>query len=300
MTNDALAELLAGSSSASLDAGRSDYPIIRVANGEAEAAVALHGAHVLDFRVGEEPPLLYLSPESRFQRGVPIRGGVPVCWPWFGAHPTDPGKPFHGFARNLMWELAGVAEPSESVTELAFRLPPERIPAELFSPAVELSLVVTIGSFLELALTTENRGQRPLVVGGALHTYFAVSEATEATVEGLAECFYFDKTRDWQRLRQTGAIRFDGEVDRVFVETPPVAKIVDPGWKRTIRIEAEGSRSTVVWNPASETARAMKDLPDDGYRHFVCVETANARDDLHTLEPGVSHTLGCRISSEAT
>ena len=298
MTNEALAAMLTASNNASLDDAHPDFPIIRVANAHGEAAIALHGAHVIDFRPVASQPLLYLSPDARFREGTPIRGGVPICWPWFGDHPIDPRKESHGFARNHFWELEGVAEPEENVTEIALRLPRKNMPHHLWAHVSELSLTISVSSALDLALTTTNKGDAPCVVGGALHSYFAVSDIRRISVEGLEGRRYHDKSREGAIGVQEGPIRFDRPVNRIYENTRPLTSIVDPGWQRLIRVDAKGSRTTVVWNSWIEQSKSFKDLPDDGYRHFVCVETANWGDDCPTLAPGESHTLGCRITVE--
>lgn len=298
MTNEAIAAVLNASSSASLDDAHPEFPIVRVVNAHGEAAIAMHGAHLLDFRPVDAQPLLYLSPLSNFQEGIPIRGGIPICWPWFAAHPKYPDKPFHGCARDRFWELEGVAEPDENVTELAFRLAPEKIPSELYSQAIDLTLNITVSRALDITLTTTNRGLKPLIVGGALHSYFAISDIKTILVEGLEGHEFVDTARKGILGHQEGAIHFDRPINRIYKNTGPIATIVDPGWERRIRIDAKGSRTTVVWNSWIEQSRETKDLPDDGYRHFVCVETANALDDCPTLAPGESHSLGCRITVE--
>jgi glucose-6-phosphate 1-epimerase len=297
MTNEAIAAILAASSSATLDESRADYPLIRVANAHGEAVVALHGAHLLDYRSVGDQPLLYLSPTARFREGTAVRGGVPVCWPWFGAHPTNPAMPFHGFARDRFWVFEGVSEADENVTELAFRLPPRRTPEGLWSRDFELIYNICVSSALDLELTTRNTGSEPLAVGGALHTYLAVSALSDVCIEGLEGHEYLDATRGRSRHRQEGPVRFDEAVNRIYLNTGPISTLRDPGWNRLVQIDAKGSRTTVVWNPWVEQSRGFKDLPDDGYHRFVCIETANAEDDVHTLQPGEEHTLACRIST---
>lgn len=298
MTNEAIAAILSAVPSANLDDSHPDFPIIRVANAHGEAAVALHGAQVIDFRRVDGQPLLYLSPTARFREGTPIRGGVPICWPWFGPHPEDSRQPAHGFARDRFWVFEGVAEADESVTELAFRLPPSRAPKGAWSADFELVMNITVSTALDLELTTRNTGTRPLRVGSALHSYFAVSAADGVELEGLAGYHYRDLLAGGTRRLQEGPVRFDHPVTRLYENTGPITRLHDAEWNRIIQIDAKGSRSTVVWNPGAEQARGFKDLPDDGFRHFVCVETANAGDDVIELAPGGEHTLACRISDE--
>ncbi|MFW6354470.1 MAG: D-hexose-6-phosphate mutarotase [Verrucomicrobiota bacterium] len=296
MTLEALAAAITGTRSISLDDHLPDFPILRIANAQAEAAIALHGAHLLDFRPVAAQPLLYLSPTTRTEEGQPVRGGVPLCWPWFGPHPTEPAWPAHGCARDRFWRLIGVNEPSDGVTELAFSLPPESVPEAYRPGPFELTYSVTVGRALDLSLSTTNRGEQPFVIGGALHSYFAVSGLEAVTVEGLEGLTYRDAVLG-EEGRQEGPVRFDRHINRVYRAARPLAAIVDSGWQRRIQVDAKGSRTTVVWNAWSTQAADFRDMPNEGYKHFVCVETANADDDLITLGPGESHELACRITA---
>lgn len=297
MTNEAIAALLSSSPSARLDDSHPQYAVIRVANEHAEGAVTLHGAQVIDYRPNDAQALLYLSPAAVYREGTPIRGGVPICWPWFGPHPSDPAKPSHGFARNRFWSLDGIRDEPDGSTVLSFSLPPERVGRELWSHPFELTLSISIGPALNLSLSTLNRGSEAFAIGGALHSYFAVSDVRSVAIEGLEACSYQDALLEGLENRQEGPLRVDREIDRIYRDPAPVISLVDPGWKRRVHVEGFGSRSTVVWNPGGERSAALRDLPDDGYRHFVCIETANAGENRPVIEPGAHHSLGCRIST---
>lgn len=297
MTHETIAALLSSSPSATLDDSHPHYPILRIANAHGEAAVALHGAHLIDYRPNIEQPLLYLSPSAIFTEGTPIRGGVPICWPWFSAHPSDATQPSHGVARDRFWDLEGVEDGPDGATTLTFSLPSTAIPASAWPHRFELTYTITVGRSLDLALTTINRATRAFAVGGALHAYLAVSAADKVRIDGLEGCAYQDTALGGTERRQEGPIRIDREVDRIYREPAPVVSLLDRAWQRRIQVEGTGSRTTVIWNPGPERSASLPDLPEDGWRHFVCIETANAGEDIPLLEPGAYHTLGCRIGA---
>lgn len=265
------------------------YPAIRVETAGAAAEVALHGAHLTHWQPAGADPVIFTSPDAIYREGKAIRGGVPICWPWFNAHPTDPSKPSHGFARNRFWTLSETGEDDESVL-LFFDLEPSEETKALWPHQFALSLTLRIGATLRLDLTTENLDDAPFTISSALHTYFAVGDLAEVSVHGLEDTDYLDTVGDPTVRQQDGPITFGGEVDRIYRAAPPV-RLTDRAFKRSILLGNSGSNSTVVWNPSLEKAQALADLPDNAFRDFVCIETANAGEDLVTIQPGESHTL---------
>lgn len=271
-----------------------DYPALRVEHPTCTATVALHGAHLIAWQPNGADPVLYNSPDSIYREGTAIRGGIPVCWPWFGAHPTDSSLPSHGFARNQSWELADVSESKSGVT-LSFLLHPNENSKSLFPHQFETRYTLELSRTLKASLTTTNRGDQPFTIGGALHTYFAIGDVHRVQVEGLDAVSYLDCVGERTNRTQEGPIRFEREVDRIFHEAP-VTTLCDDCLCRRIVITPTGSHSTVVWNPWNEKAAALGDMPDDDYHMFVCIETTNALEDVVALAPGESHTLGATIS----
>ncbi len=270
---------------------------IQVVNQSASASILLQGAHVLDYRPGGSPQgLIWVSEEARIGPGRSVRGGVPLCWPWFGAHPSQPKFPGHGHARTTPWRLLRVSAVSPSCTELEFTIEESEQSRRFWSHPTEVRYRLRIGQALEASLTTGNLGREPVTIGAALHTYFSVGDVRRCTVDGLDGCAYLDKVAGMARKTQHGAVTIDGEVDRIYLDTPARSAIVDPVLGRRIRIEASGSASTVVWNPGPAKAAAMGDLGPDGYLRMLCVETANAADDTVTLAPGERHTMSARYS----
>jgi len=268
------------------------------------ATVCLQGAHLVSFRPkSQREPVVWVSDAAKFAAGKSIRGGVPVCWPWFGPHEKEAGFPAHGFARTVAWQVVGSKKRSDFRTELTLRLEATDATRAQWPHACTLTLTLIVGEKLEVQLATANTGDAPFVIGEALHTYFHVSDIGAVSVEGLGGCAYHDKVEDFARKQQKGAIGFAGEVDRVYVNTVADCVIVDPALGRRIRVAKTGAQSTVVWTPWTEKAEKMGDLgrgsSGEGWRNMVCVESGNAMDNVVTVAPGTTHTLGVVYSVEA-
>ena len=259
--------------------------------------IAIQGAQLLTWAPAGDEPVIWLSPVARFKSGKSLRGGAPVCWPWFGPHPEDASKPAHGFARNLDWTPVEVARVPEG-TRLVLRFVPAEAELALWPHQAELSLAVTLGERLRLDLITDNTGAEPITITQALHTYFRVGDIAEVEVLGLEGCEYIDKTAADARVRQEGPIRIDREVNRIYLGCPGDAVIRDRSLKRLIRVSKNGSTSYVVWNPWAETGAAFGDMGEDGYRQMLCVETTNAASDAVTVAPGERYTLTTEYAVE--
>jgi glucose-6-phosphate 1-epimerase len=266
------------------------------------ADLYLHGAHLCRWQPRSQPhPVLWMSEASRFESGAPIRGGVPICFPWFGPKAGDPAAPVHGVARISAWNLDGVAlEPDGSVV---VRLGLDF--GSLASPHVTHNLVLAyelrLGRGLSMALTVTNPGDAPVVFEEALHTYFAVSDVRQVSVAGLEGATYLDKVDGARRKTQTEAlITIGGETDRLYLDTGAAITLTDPGLGRRIHVDKTGSRSSVVWNPWVAKSRAMADFGDDEWPGMICIETANAADNAVTVPPHASHSMTAAVSVEGS
>lgn len=271
-------------------------PIAEVANRHATAAVALQGAHVMAFRPRGQGPVLWVSAESAFRPGKAIRGGIPVCWPWFADHPTDRRKPAHGFVRAAPWHVVATERGDDDATRIRFGLADDDTTYALWPHRFRLELVVTVGAALVVELVIRNTGDAAFTSGGALHSYFTVGNVEDVRIHGLDGCTYIDKVDHLARKVQDGAVRIGAETDRVYLDTTAECVIEDPALRRRIRVAKAGSRSTVVWNPWIEKAASMTDFGDDEYTGMVCVETANAADDVVSVPPAGTHALRTEIS----
>lgn len=269
-----------------------------IENDEVTATVVLQGGHVLSFQLHHQQPILWASRHSYFTPGKAIRGGIPVCWPWFANHPTDPGKPAHGFARISQWSVLGSELTMEGATRLRLGLTDTSVTQALWPHSFQLELSVTVGAALQVELLIRNPGDTAFTCTEALHSYFSVSDIANVTITGLEGTAYLDKVAGNQRREQTGPITISGETDQVYLDTSVDCLIIDPGWQRQIRVAKQGSRTTVVWNPWAQKARQMADFGAEEYRQMVCVETANAADEVITVPAGGEHRLQTTLSLE--
>ncbi|HRD77227.1 MAG TPA: D-hexose-6-phosphate mutarotase [Hyphomicrobiaceae bacterium] len=269
-------------------------PIVTLSAAESEVDIALKGAQVLSWRRGGRE-MLWLSPAGRLDSAKPLRGGIPVCWPWFGPHPDDNMKPAHGFVRTAAWRpAASSAGPTQAQISLVIATGAGE--AGLWPHAARATLTVTLSEQLSLDLATTNRGTAPLPLTAALHTYFAVGEIAESSIEGLSGHDYMDKL-DGDRVKsQAGRIIIDREVDRIYLGPAPKIELSDRRLGRRIIVAGRGSASTVVWNPWIDKAARLGDLGPDGWRRMLCIETANAGPDRRMVAPGESTMLGVTYS----
>lgn len=275
-----------------LDTGEGGLPVLRVAGPEATAEIYLHGAHVTAWSPLGAPPVLWTSPRSRYAPDAAIRGGVPICFPWFGAHPTEPGAPSHGFARLLDWELAGAAEEGGDVV-VTLRLRDSAVTRSSPWPhAFTAEYAVRVGRRLTLGLTVVDEGTDPFTFEAALHTYLAVGDVRQCSVHGLEGVPFLDRNGGPEpQAAEERPVTFPGEVDRVYLRTPPSTTVHEPAGGRRIEVTAEGSDATVVWSPGAEKAAALADVGAGGWTGFVCVETCNVRAAAVRLDPGGQHTM---------
>lgn len=279
--------------------GAGGFALVEVENAHGSAQIALQGAQLLSWTPKGAPAVVWLSPAAKYAAGKSVRGGVPVCWPWFGPHPAEAAFPAHGFVRGLPWEPGDVQLRADGATLLTFRLGGDATTQRWWPHPFALEYRLTIGDALELELVTRNTGDAVFTITEALHTYFAVSDVREIRIDGLDGCDYLDKVDDGRRKRQQGPIRFDAETDRIYLDTTADCVIDDPSLRRRIRIAKRGSRSTVVWNPWIDKAARLGDMGDDGYLRMVCVESANAADAAVTVAAGAEHRLWVRYTVEA-
>lgn len=261
------------------------------------AKVALHGGHVLEYTPAGQRPVLWLSDKAVFAPGKAIRGGIPVCWPWFGPHPTNAELPAHGFARNARWEVISTNQDETLSITLGLKHSEETL--AVWPHPFGLSIKVELSESLTVALTAHNTGTQPIICSAALHSYFAISNISNIRITGLEGAAFRDQIDGNFIKTEVDPIIFDSEVDRVYHDTVSECIIEDSAWERTMRIDKSGSRSTVVWNPWAAKAARMSDFGDDEYRDMVCVETTNADSDTVTISPDEKHMLTAVISASS-
>ena len=273
--------------------GRGGLPMLQIQTPWSAAEIYLHGASVTHFQLHGEPPLLFLSEQSRFEKDAPIRGGIPIIFPWFGK--PEGRATQHGFARIHSWELVEVTKQPDGSVLAHLTLPVSTEPL-----TIPLDYYVTIGKTLTAELVVTNFSDRELNFENCLHTYFTVGDINQVRVVGLQGVDYLDSLDGRTRKREANdAIHFSGEVDRVYVNTPNPVEIHDAAFRRVIRITTEGSASTVVWNPWIAKAKAMADFGNDEYQRMVCVESGNCTENAIRLAAGQESRLKLIVSSAA-
>lgn len=280
---------------AAVVSGQGGLPKIVLTAKSSAAEIYLHGAHVAGFQKNGEPPLLFMSAQSRFAAGEPIRGGVPICFPWFGPRA---GGPAHGLARILPWNLV---ETSAALGgRVAVRL---QLPKQLLKPewsALKTEFVVTVAETLTMELTATNESADTAVeIENCLHTYFYVGDVARISISGL-EGLPFDDfaggANGARRAADPSAVRITQETNRVYPDHAGTVEIHDEALRRTVRIEKFNSRSTVVWNPWT-TQPMPNDWGATDHRQMVCVESGNVKQNKISLAPGQTTALKVALSS---
>jgi len=275
--------------------GQNELPMLEISTAWSTAESYLHGAHVTQFKKKDETPLLFLSQCSRFTEGKPIRGGIPVIFPWFG--PRE-GLAQHGFARVKSWDLKEFAPAPDGSVSVRFRLPD--CPEAAAFPPFTADYIVTVNQALTLELVITNQSKdAEFTFENCLHSYFDVADITAISINGLKGVNYLDKVASFLEKTETSdALRIASEVDRTYQNTTGTVEICDPRLGRKIIIEKQGSASTVVWNPWIAKSRQMSDFGDEEYERMVCVESGNVSSNSISLPPGGSSTLTVKLSSE--
>lgn len=265
---------------------------IIIENPLATAKISLYGGQVLAWQPkSQKYPVLWQSDLVKYRPGKAIRAGVPVCWPWFGSHPSQAELPSHGIARTSNWSLISSKTLDSGETEILLAMP--QIHADI---QAKLDMRISIGNTLSIELITTNTGDHHFTFTEALHTYFRIGDIRQIKVDGLSGCHYVDQIDHHLLKQQSGLIGFCEEVDRVYINTVDDCLIQDALLDRTIKISKSSSKSTVVWNPWISKASKMDDLGPVDWQSMVCIESANALENTVVLAPAEQHTLAVNYS----
>jgi len=275
-------------------AGNGGLPKVRINSPQVVGEMYLHGAHVTSWKPAGTDEVLFVSSQSRWEEGHAIRGGAPVCFPWFGDKSDDPKAPAHGFVRTKAWQLESIARVEDATTISMFTESNES--TRRWWPA-DFRLVhrATFGLELRLELVVTNTGTTSLRFEEALHTYHRVGGIEKAGVQGLDGVHYLDKTDSNRKKLQHGVIVIVSETDRVYLNTSDALELEDPVLRRRTRVTKQNSRTTVVWNPWVQKARALSDLGDDEWKQMICIESSNVADFAVVLAPGQQHTMEATV-----
>ncbi|HEY3703546.1 MAG TPA: D-hexose-6-phosphate mutarotase [Terracidiphilus sp.] len=276
--------------------GRGGFPTVRITSPAAAAEVSLYGAQVLSWRPAGREEVLFVSEQSRWKVGHAIRGGIPVCFPWFREKAGDPKAPKHGFVRTREWGLDSLHVEEDGTVTLVCITSSDDTTRALWRHEFLVALRLRIGASLCLELTVINGGATPLRFEEALHTYFRVGDVRQASVHGLNDVTYLDNTDGNKARRQEGILNVGGPTDSAYMDTQSPAEILDPVLKRRLRTEKLHSLNTIVWNPWQSGAAAMADLGDGEWQQMLCVEASNIQGAAVSLAPGEEHMLRAILS----
>src|SRR5271157_2056375 len=274
--------------------GNGDLARLQITTAWSNAEVYLHGAQITHFEGKKEPPVLFMSQLSRFNEGSPIRGGIPIIFPWFGSRE---GQPSHGFARTQTWELREVAQLPTGGVSLRLSLPDS--PSAALFQKFSADYSITIGKTLMAELSVANLSpHQDFTFENCLHSYFAVGDISAVSVTGLKGVDYLDQTENFARKTERAEhIKISQETDRIYLDTTGPVEIHDSNLRRRIRIEKSGSLSTVVWNPWVDKAEQMPDFGGDEFQKMICVESGNVAENRVTLPAGKTAALKVEIST---
>ncbi|HAQ21530.1 MAG TPA: hypothetical protein DCR40_20215 [Prolixibacteraceae bacterium] len=275
-----------------------DLVFITVSNKYADADICLYGAHITSFRPRNTMDVLWMSPDSFFEVGKPIRGGIPVCFPWFGPHKTDPDQPQHGFARLMYWDVVSTATNLSGETVITLRLCSSEETKAYWPHDFCAEMSITVGLTLIATLKVTNTSAEPFEYGCALHSYYNLSAIENMSVEGLNGTAYYNQLTAENGVQEEDFLQIRGAFTRHYLGTETPVVIADPIFRRRIKVDKSGSKVTTVWNPGQEACSNMVDLPDDGYETFVCVEATNAFGYEIQLAPGESFETSAIIGLE--
>ncbi|MGS2718263.1 D-hexose-6-phosphate mutarotase [Eionea flava] len=294
---------------------------IGIKNQAATAEVFLQGAQVTRYQPNNSSPFLFLSDACDYQSGQALRGGIPICWPWFGLLDKNPSSvrqsvgflsaedsgsllakgslPAHGFVRERDWSVTSIRTPADNLTiiELSYHVTDE----PLWPFNTLLSYRIAIGKTLSVSLHVHNQSDKALTYSGALHSYLSINDIAHTRVSGLDGCHYYDALEsddenNWLFKQQEGDIVFSQETDRVYQTTGGAIQVRD-GDNRVLELTSSGSKSAVVWNPWLDKARTLSQFTTSDYTRMLCIETANAVDDVVTLAPDASHRIELTFSA---
>jgi D-hexose-6-phosphate mutarotase len=272
--------------------------VVTLTSADGMAIVAVKGAQVLSWVPAHSSEVFWLSPHADLSKEKPIRGGVPVCWPWFGPHPGLDGSPSHGFARTAQWSIieqgTDVAKP---FLKLALDIEAQTRPDWPYMARVEVT--VRLGSRLVIELATMNTGREPFELSEALHSYFRISDVAEVVISGLENRRFIDQLDAGNPKSEATPITIAREIDRIYQDSADTIVLDDAALRRRIRVAKSGSLSTIVWNPWIDKSARLGDMGQNGYREMVCIETANAGRNAVTIAPGGHHRHHVEFSVEA-
>lgn len=280
---------------ATVSEGNGGLPRVLITGPLAQGEMYLHGAQVTSWKPAGNDEVLFVSRKSRWEDGQAIRGGIPICFPWFRAKADDPHAPAHGFLRTKNWQLQSIAENKNGVAVSMFSESDDQT-RRWWPGEFRVEQRVVFGSELSVELACSNTGTIPIRFEEALHTYNRVAEVQDARLQGLNTACFLDNTDSNKEKTQRGDVAIASPTDSAYVNTQNAVDLIDPKMRRRIRLRKINSLTTVVWNPWAEAAAKMRDLGDGEWRQFLCVEASNILSDAVNLPPGQEHKMTAVLS----
>jgi glucose-6-phosphate 1-epimerase len=282
----------------SIVSGNGGLAKVAVTTPRANGEMYLHGGHVTSWRPAGADEVLYVSPNSLWQDSKAIRGGVPVCFPWFGDKPGDPSAPAHGFVRTRAWRLESIRM-NDGDAVVTMETTSSEDTRKWWPQDFQLQCRARFGAELTLALLVTNRSKSVFSFEEALHAYFHVGDAEKIQIQGLDATSFLDKTDHRAQKTNYGELKLAGETDRIFLNAPKEIELDDPAAHRFLRIQKENSLTTVIWNPWEQKSAGMADLGAGEWKKFVCVEASNVAPNPVELEPGRTHVMTAVIKAQS-
>ncbi|MGA9564406.1 MAG: D-hexose-6-phosphate mutarotase [Candidatus Korobacteraceae bacterium] len=280
---------------AEVAAGNGGLPKIAITSRVATGEIYLHGAHVTAWRPVGAEEVFFVSSQSRWENGKAIRGGIPICFPWFGDKADDPKAPAHGFVRTKSWQLDSIVGTGSTVAVTMSTA--SDVSTKPWWPAdFLLKFCAIFGSELVLELTVTNTGSSSVRFEEALHSYHNVGDVRTARINGLDSVHYLDKTDEYREKVQTGDVTITAETDRVYLDTQSKVELLDPVLQRRTNVQKENSLTTVIWNPWEKKANSMSDLGEGEWTRMLCVETSNVLGYAVEVAPGQQHVMRAVLS----
>lgn len=277
--------------------GQGNFPLIKIGNEYAEATISVYAGQVLSFKpVDQTEDVMFLSSQAYYQTGKAMKGGTPICWPWFGPDPERKGRASHGFVRDRLWQVRDVISTQDGATQVTMGLTDTPETKAIWDCSFDFAIVITVAQVLTIKLVTRNNGAEAFAITQALHTYFKIGDINQVKVLGLENKAYLDKVDRGQQKTQSGAVTFSGECDRIYLDVPATLTIADQALNRQIIVTATNSKTAIVWNPGADIAASMADLGDRDYQNFVCVETANAADEIINIPAGRQYEMSAQYT----
>ena len=274
------------------------FPLLIIETQKFLAVIALQGAQLLEFKIKssqntQEIPLIWLSPKAIFSQGKAVRGGIPLCFPWFGAHPSDPSKPSHGFVRDRNWQLQRIELNKPEEYKLSFSVNSDQDTLTLFPYEFKAQLEFNLGTQIDIAFSVDNLSQIPMPCSWALHSYLPIQNIDSVTIEGLDGKIFLNTVGEPKQQRQCGNVLFNGELDRIYQQVGSRQRV---NTRNALDIYGENCPSAIVWNPGTQLAAKMADLGSEASREFICLERGATLQESWNIPAGKRETAKIRIS----